>query len=316
MEHGPILAARSPAEGSVRRADTLAAILVQTQGDCPRDLVAAVEDAMAAGLAFDQTEGQIVLLEVLARVLEMADNRQGLGDALDVLAAMPAEAALAGFNTLVASSFPDGNVDIARLGDAALLVMAGLLASAGQIDDALAVLGTGAKSRPVEFLAKAHSVRGHMFGRDATTRALWTALSEAGTSPLDPRLYRHQARRLADAGDLAGALDALLTGACLPIEAADKDGFGDDFAVIAAVLHAIGRDDWLGQTVRLRFCLAACPAIAAEAAAALRNWPTGGAFDLYGPGLIAPVQQWFAAIALAPPPAYPLRHGKPHVDVV
>ena len=44
--------------------------------------------------------------------------------ALDVLAAMPAEAALAGFNTLVASSFPDGNVDIARLGDAALLVMA------------------------------------------------------------------------------------------------------------------------------------------------------------------------------------------------
>lgn len=255
------------------------------------------------------------LTAMLAEMLDRARDPARLGAALDGLAALPPARADAAFNLLMQASFPHGAPELTRLGDAPVLVAARLVAAAGNPGNAIAILAKAAASRPAAtFMPMAHAARGHILGLASDLGALWAPLADGGDDPLDPQTHRILARRCT--GDAARALDALLIGASLPADPAAKAGIGADLAALAVHRTATGQDLWLGQDMRVRFALAATPALAAEAAAALADWPEAGAFALYGARLRAPIRAWCAEIAAAPPPAYPLRAGKPHVDVV
>jgi hypothetical protein len=179
-------------------------------------------------------------------------DQGALDDALAVIGALPPLVADAGFNLLIATIFPDGDPVLADLTDAALITMVALLATSGQRESAIAVLGKGVESRPgVTYVPKAHRVKG---GSSGWMRALRLCChrTRVGAGPLDPATHRAHARDHIAQGDLSAALNALLTGACLPIDAADKAGIGADLAAMGVYLAAIGDGDWLGATARLR----------------------------------------------------------------
>jgi len=311
MDLNPTLATPAPA------GDLIAQALDGVRADDPAHVTAALALVTDAGLPLHGDDARAVLAEALGALLGWAANPTRLCDALTVLAGLSAPAADTAFNLLIAASFPQGEPEMARLSDAAVLVAARLVAAMGQPNDAIAMLAKAAGARAAgTFMPQAHKVRAHILGLSGDLVALWPALAGEGGGPLDPQYHRATARRRAAAGDHGGALDALLTGASLPAAPAAKTGTGGDLAAIAVYAATTGQDRWLGREARLRHAFAACPTLAAEAAATLAQWPTHGAHGLYGAALRAPIAAWFSQLALAPPPAYPLRNGKPHADVV
>jgi hypothetical protein len=139
--------------------------------------------------------------------------------------------------------------------------------------------------------------------------------TRVGAGPLDPATHRAHARDHIAQGDLSAALNALLTGACLPIDAADKAGIGADLAAMGVYLAAIGDGDWLGATARLRLRWPPAPCWRRRLRPLWRNGRATAPLPLrrgFGQRAAGMVRRHRAG----PAPAYPLRGAKPHVDIV
>jgi hypothetical protein len=147
----------------------LAALLVLFQAGDRDEIIAGLNEARDL---LGETPGQAALIELVARMFDWIDQG-ALDDALAVIGALPPLVADAGFNLLIATIFPDGDPVLADLTDAALITMVALLATSGQRESAIAVLGKGVESRPgVTYVPKAHRVKGWIFGLDAGLAAL------------------------------------------------------------------------------------------------------------------------------------------------
>ena len=275
-----------------------------------------------------------VLERCVALVIDAfrADSRSAAAYA--ALAALPAALAARMFDRTLAGIFGDRERDIRAVNETGAITLVGLLSAAGAHEQAAALIS---------------QVREYLIG-PGVRHAAWVArcrwagctpapaayLDEAALSfpdaaaaearidaaPLDLAAHRARIRFALAAGDVL-AVDALIGAAlALPLGDADKQLLAPELALLAAMHAACGDTARLGAD-RLRWALAAASGVTAAAAALLDARMAAGALPF-----LDPAESAAAAAALrncvTPSPAgaapavtgYPMRNGKPHVDIV
>lgn len=287
------------ASGDILLTDVMAALAL----DDPIATRAALLAAREGGL--DLASERTVLGELVARALVWFDTGALVIPALDALAALDESAALAAFDLVFATLFPDGKVDADGITNAAVVLLTRLLGAAGHADDARGFLiSSRGKRDPSRFLPLVHAAWCHLRGVDSALAALWPPLAawaDPDGSLAEPGTWRAIARVRAQAEDWVGALDALATAMTLPMPDHAKAGVGADFAVIALWLLARGQEALFVGVQRYLLALATAPGLAREATLYLSTWPEDTLHAVYDPGLRVMLRDWLHGFAATAP---------------
>jgi uncharacterized radical SAM superfamily Fe-S cluster-containing enzyme len=308
--------------------DPIEAALIRL-GDEGLAVAPTVLNALAdAGFAADHERMQLVIIDILSRLLDALDSEPTSAGTRTCLSGLHPEIATIGSNLLIAANFPDGGGDLSELPDATVLCIAGLAHIAGQQAVALDLLRQAQAQRPLPaFSTATYAMRCWMLGIESSIAALWSGAPESAPDmidqarrdlddrPLDLSAHHRLARGLAEAGQFDKALAAFMTALALPVGQSEKLDLGSDFAIFATYLRAC-RLDALLDNARVRFALTACPKVTAHAEAMLAERDAEGTLAAPGPDAVADVRGYLRGFIQNQTGPYPVRDDKPHVDVV
>jgi uncharacterized radical SAM superfamily Fe-S cluster-containing enzyme len=282
-----------------------------------------------------------VLSEIVSLLLAEFRNDGKSPEAYLALKPMKPVVARTAFDLLMQAMFPDGSPDLAKLNEAAILCLGGLLSAANAHENALGFLNEVNRKRNSEALRHAHWVaRCRAMGCPENIGAYWLSpcLSDEISfdelclalerTPLDVRLRRATVRHLVEAGKIGAGLDALAVGLTLPIADGEKFAFAEDLVVLVLFLLAQGRGVLLERR-RLQWALAAYPMIADRSVALISESARLSILSFLDKESAHRAKAYFLACAgrvgenwggasgskrvLSP---FPTRNGKPHVDIV
>jgi len=253
-------------------------------------------------------------------------------EAYRAIAGIPASLASHMFDLTLEGVFGSGERDVRAINQIGLLTLVGLLSSAGAHEQAALLLA---------------QVREHRSGNPALTKAGWiarcrwagcsaafadhlepaaldfadadAAQARVDTAPLDLAGHRTRIRLALDADDMETAVAFAGAALSLPVGDSDKMVLVPELALLVAV-HAASGDLAGIEADRLRWAFGVSPGIATAAAQAIerRMGEAGLPFlDTAEAERAATLLRSFVAPAKAPViTGYPMRDGKPHVDIV
>jgi Radical SAM superfamily len=251
--------------------------------------------------------------------------------AYDALAAIPAQLAGLMFDLTLEGIFEDGPRDVRALNEVGLLALLGLLSSAGAHEQAATLLaqarehGTSPGLNHAAWIARCRwagcttSIGDHLLDAAIPFVDADAALAGIDVAPLNLVAHRAGIRFALAAGDLSAA--SALTGAALalPLGDDDKMDLAADIALLVT-LHAARGDLACLRTDRMRWAFAAAPRVTAATAAAIETRMADGSLpflDAAEAKDAAAILRGFVAPGVRPVVAsYPMRDGKPHVDIV
>jgi hypothetical protein len=315
----------------------------------PDDLVEALErarlliesDGLAAlGTALAPLEGVTPAVlpgidAVLARAINLliealrADTRAS--SAYDAFETIPPQLAARMFDLTLEGFFGDGPRDVSVLAEAGLLTLAGLLSSAG-VHEQAALLLVEARTHGTSpgLMKAAWVVRCRWAGCSRTPIADTASAAPAfedraaarariDTTPLDIAAHRALLRFALMDVDFAAARDVAGAALALPLGDSDKMDLVPELLLYVAQLAATDSLAALNAD-RLRWAFAAAPGVTRAVADLLERQSDAGTIVFLDPAEAArAVTLLRGLVAAATVPAvtgYPMKNGKPHVDIV
>lgn len=221
--------------------------------------------------------------------------------------------------------------DVSTLNEVGLLTLVGLLSSAGVHEQAALLLakarelGTSAGLRRASWVARCRwagcspSPAEHMAPADGRFGDAAAARARIDSTPLDMAAHRARLRFALLAIDLAAAEQAVGVALALPLADAEKDELVPDLVFYVAHLAAI--DELQALTAdRLRWAFAAAPGVTRAVADLLQRQAGEGALVFLDAAeaerAVALLRGFIAQGAVPAVTVYPMRDGKPYVDIV
>lgn len=330
---------RSDSNGPMNQLISIESLLARLKRSGTDAALDILYQSLDQGFEFSGEEIVPVLIELSRQFLGHFDHDQRSASGYASFDRLRPDLARDMFQILMEATFPDGNPDLSVLNDATIVVLAGLLSAAGAHENAVGFLKelAGQRAKPslkyalwrAECRAAGYSERMADYWPDAPTALAGTfdELSSAlDQSPLDAELRRAVVRCLFELNALNDGIDQLSVGLSLPIADDAKIGLAQDLAIIASLLFAQGGESILEQQ-RLQWALAAYPASAMHAAEHLDQALRSNRLPFLDSETAERAKRFFRLCAghltqapetidtrlLSP---YPMRNGKPHIDIV
>lgn len=296
--------------------------------------LAGIEAALAPfeGLTAAEVPGLTRLLAcVVGLVTEGFRGDTRSPETYAALASVPPALAALMFDLMLEGIFGEGPRDIAALNEVGLLTLVGLLSSAGAHEQAAALLVQAREHGSSPGLARAtwvarcrwagcpYEVAAHMVLANLGFADLADALARIDSAALDIAAHRARVRFALLATDIGAAAKAMGVALSLPLADGEKMDLVPEIALFAAWLAATGELSAL-DAHRLRWALAAAPGVTAAAADLLARLVAEERIAFLDPAEAeAALNKLRGIIAPARLPAvtgYPMRGGRPHVDIV
>ncbi|AJP72365.1 hypothetical protein [Sphingomonas hengshuiensis] len=247
------------------------------------------------------------------------------------LATLPRELAAVMFDLTLEGAFGDGPRDVSVINEIGLLSLLGLLSAAGSHEQAALLLsqartiGTSPALDHAAWVARCRwagcvpAMGAHLAPAVLGFADADAAVAGIDAAPLDISAHRARLRFALDAGDIAAAGRAAGAALSLPSSDGDKSDLAPDLALLVAVHAARGTLGAL-RTDRMRWAFAAAPGVTAAAADALAARTIEGSLPFLDPAeadaAVAYLRSLGAPAAARAVTGYPMRGGKPHVDIV
>ncbi len=221
--------------------------------------------------------------------------------------------------------------DVSTLNEVSLLTLVGLLSAAGVHEQAALLLaearglGTSAGLMRASWIARCRwagcspSPAAHMAPAEIRFEDLAAAHARIDSTPLDMAAHRARLRFALLATDFGAAAKAVGVALSLPLGDTEKRALVPDLVFYVAQLAAMDELRALGAD-RLRWAFATAPDVTRAVADLLERQAGEGAFVFLDAAeaerAAALLRSFVAAAAVPAVTAYPMRDGKPHVDVV
>lgn len=306
----------------------------QARRQLEREGLAGVGAALAPfeGLAAAEVPGLTGMLAcAIGLVTEgfRADTRSA--EAYAAIASVPPALAALMFDLMLEGIFGDGPRNITTLNEVGLLTLVGLLSSAGAHEQAAALLvqarelGSSPGLTRATWVARCRwagcssDVAAHMVPANLGFADVAAVLARIDSAPLDIAAHRARVRFALRATDMGTVTKAIGVALSLPLADGEKMDLVPEIALFAALLAATGELSALGAH-RLRWAFAVAPGVIAAAADLLARLVAEEQIAFLDPAEAeAAVTQLRSVVVPATLPAvtaYPMRGGKPHVDIV
>jgi hypothetical protein len=309
-----------------------AALFLALASDWLSEGIAAAPAALAACAELDFDDDGTALAQihdqVIAALIAAFSENPFSPAAYAALADIPADHAAAMYDRMLQALFAGGKPDIYLLTPRSILCLVGMLSAAGAHEQAAVLLGEVKDTHASPAVSHAAWVaRCRWAGCPTDLASFWgseTAPFESlaaieavmDRTELDLEVHRARVRFLLDAGKAKEALDALCVALTLPIGARDKLCLADELALLAPVLW-IRNDFTLFDRHGTRWALAMVPLVLEAAIARLRTAMATGAFPFLDEAeALAAEQALRASIGDARRAPYPMRAGKPYIEIV
>lgn len=304
--------------------DAVAVADVTTVWLQPSEEIAVIDSA-----ADSASDIELVLLEVAGGLVDaFAEDGVSLRG-YACLDALDPDSAKRTHELLIQAVSPDGGGVAGSLGDAATIVVAGLLTAAGCGPAALNVLdhpstgGRNAGFRHAAFVARCRAL-----GLTGVAD-LWLSAARVSTVPeaalaavsareLDVEAHRVLVRSFAEHGRHDDAIAAICTAMSLPLGQGERMPLAADLASLVTILCATGQEGLLEKS-RVKLALKASPSIAMRAMALLGSTDqrlvkaAGREVTMMAADFL---HRFSNPVDIAVRSPYPIRNGKPHIDIV
>lgn len=306
----------------------------QARAELERKGLAGIGAALAP---FDGMDAEKVpgLTNLLARVVALliegfrADTRSPAAYA--AVETVPATLAALMFDLTLEGIFGDGPRDVTTLNEVGLLTLVGLLSSAGAHEQAAALLvqarehgsspglGRAAWVARCRWAGCSYDVAAHLVPADLPFADAAAARARIDAAGLDMAAHRARVRFALAANDMTAVTEAIGAALSLPLGDGEKTSLAPEIALFAARLAATGELPAL-RADRLRWAFAAAPGVTSAAADMLAHQAAAGAIAFLDPteaeAAVTLLRGHVAPSAAPVVTGYPMRNGKPHVDIV
>ncbi|WP_157999969.1 radical SAM/SPASM domain-containing protein [Sphingomonas elodea] len=245
--------------------------------------------------------------------------------------AVPPGLAALMFDLALDGIFGDGPRDVTTLNEVGLLTLVGLLSSAGAHEQAATLIAQAREHGSSPGLLRAawiarcrwagcpHELAAHLAPAELGFPDMSAARARIDAAGLDIAAHRARLRFALAADDLGAAGEAVGVALSLPLGDGEKSPLVPELALFAARLAATGELSALSRD-RLRWAFATAPTITAAAADLLAQQSADGTIPFLDPAeadsAVALLRGFVAPAATPAVTGYPMRDGKPHVDIV
>lgn len=251
--------------------------------------------------------------------------------AYQALEAVPPGLAAVMFDLTLEAIYGDGPRDVTTLNETGLLTLVGLLSSAGAHEQAATLLAQAREHGSSPGVAHAawvarcrwaacpHDLAAHLAPAELGYVDMAAARARIDAASLDMLAHRARLRFALSANDIRAATEAAGVALSLPLGDGEKMPLVPELVLFAARLAATGDLARL-RADRLRWAFAAAPGVTHAIAVELARQSAEGVIPFLDPSeadaAVALLRGFVAPAKVPAVTGYPMRDGKPHVDIV